>query len=43
MLKLAPLLLLLLLQNPSISKGKWTPQEDELLAQLVDNCGVGRW
>jgi hypothetical protein len=32
-----------LLQNPSISKGKWTPQEDELLAQLVDSCGVGRW
>ncbi|WIA31280.1 hypothetical protein OEZ86_002182 [Tetradesmus obliquus] len=29
--------------NPSISKGKWTPQEDELLGQLVDSCGVGRW
>jgi hypothetical protein len=30
-------------QNPNISKGKWTRQEDELLGQLVDTCGVGRW
>ncbi|KAF6256388.1 hypothetical protein COO60DRAFT_115932 [Scenedesmus sp. NREL 46B-D3] len=29
--------------NPSISKGKWTPREDQLLGHLVDTCGVGHW